>query len=297
MSRENLNDLIAFTVVAREQNFTRAAGQLKVTQSALSHAIRSLEKRLGVRLLTRTTRHVLPTAVGEKLLNSIIPHLDMINEAIASLNDYRDKPAGTIRISTDDLAIHNILWPKLKTFLVQYPDIHVELLDDYALTDIVADRIDAGTRLGEHLQNGMISVKIGPDIKFAVIGSPSYFQQNKIPQNPEELTHHRCINLRLPTYNNIYAWEFEKDNTTLKIQVNGQVTFSRVHDIIQASLDGFGLGYVPYEVVKHQIQSGKLISVLEDWLPFWAGYYLYYPSRHQHTQAFKLLIDALRYKD
>ncbi|MEN3929857.1 LysR family transcriptional regulator [Microvirga sp. W0021] len=296
MPRENLNDLAAFVLVARERNFTRAAAQIGVSQSALSHTIRGLETRLGVRLLSRTTRNVSLTEIGEKVLDSLGPRIDDINEQLELLWDLKEEIAGNIRISTTDFAINTILWPKLKPVLEQYPDIHLELFDDYALTDIVADRFDAGVRLGEQLQDGMISVRIGPDIRFAVVGSPSYFAKHPKPQTPQDLIDHVCINIRFPTHGNVYAWEFEKDGKELKVRVKGQLTFNRTYQSIEAALEGFGLAHVPLDTVESYIKSGRLISVLEDWFPPWDGHYLYYPSKKNHSKAFKIIIDALRHK-
>ncbi|UXN03391.1 MULTISPECIES: LysR family transcriptional regulator [unclassified Bartonella] len=296
MARENLNDLATFVVVAREKNFTRAAAQLGVSQSALSHTIRGLEERLGVRLLTRTTRSVTLTDVGAHLLSTLGTRIDDIHDEINLLGNFRDKPSGSIRISTTDYAINTILWPKLQKFCRQYPDIKIELIDDYRLTDIVSERYDAGTRLGEQLQNGMISVRIGPDIKFTVVGAPSYFAEHDKPKSPQDLIQHNCINMRFVSTGGIYAWEFEKDGHELAVRVEGQLIFNGSYHILEAAKKGFGLGHLPLDIAQEAIDKGELIPVLEDWFPPWQGYYLYYPSKRQHSMAFRLLVDALRYK-
>jgi DNA-binding transcriptional LysR family regulator len=296
MSRDNVNDLLAFLAVARERSFTPAAAQLGVSQSALSHTIRGLETRLGLRLLSRTTRSVAPTQAGERLLQTVGPRFDEINAELAALSELRDKPSGTIRITTIEHAAETILWPALKKLLPNYPDIHVELIIDYGLTDIVADRYDAGVRLGEQLAKGMIALPIGPDMRMVVVGAPSYFAVRSAPLRPEDLTAHACINLRLPTYGRIYAWEFEKDGRELNVQVDGQLVFNNLGLRVNAALDGLGLAYLPEDRVRSHIASGRLIQVLADWCPPFSGYHLYYQSRRQRTPAFTLLLDALRYR-
>ena len=292
----NLNDLLAFLAVARERSFTKAAAQLGVSQSALSQTIRQLEERLGLRLLTRTTRSVSPTEAGERLLRSVGPRLDEIEDEIEALSELREKPAGTIRITATDYAIDHVLWPKLERFLPKYPDIHVELSIDYGLTDIAAQAFDAGVRLGEQVARDMISVRIGPDIRFAVVGSRSYFRKNPIPQTPEDLVHHTCINLRLPTRGGLWAWEFEKDGQELRVRVEGQLVFNGINQVLNAAAAGFGLGYVPEDLAQSHLGTGRLVRVLEDWCPLWPGYHLYYPSRRQSSPAFALLVDALRHR-
>jgi DNA-binding transcriptional LysR family regulator len=296
MSRDNVNDLLAFLAVARERSFTRAAAQLGVSQSALSHTIRGLEARLGLRLLSRTTRSVAPTQAGERLLQTVGPRFDEINAELAALSELRDKPSGTIRITTIEHAAETILWPALRKFLPNYPDIHVELIIDYGLTDIVADRYDAGVRLGEQLAKGMIALPIGPDMRMVVVGAPSYFAGRSKPVRPEDLTAHTCINLRLPTYGRIYAWEFEKDGRELNVHVDGQLVFNNLGLRVNAALDGLGLAYLPEDRVQCDVASGRLIQVLADWCPPFSGYHLYYQSRRQRTSAFTLLLDALRYR-
>lgn len=291
-----LSDLVAFLAVARERSFTRAAAQLGVSQSALSHTIRGLEERLGIRLLTRTTRAVAPTEAGERLLSTIGPRLDEIDSELAAVTALRDKPAGTIRITTGEHAATNILWPKLREILPGYPDITVEVIVDYGLTDIVAERYDAGIRLGEHLAKDMIAVRIGPELRLIVVGSPAYFASHPAPLTPHDLVAHRCINTRLPTYGGLYAWEFEKDGRELKVRVEGQLVFNSPPQGLQAALDGFGLAFVMEDTARHLVDAGRLIEVLGDWCPPFSGYHIYYPSRRQASPALGVLVDALRYR-
>ncbi|ACS56545.1 MULTISPECIES: LysR family transcriptional regulator [Rhizobium] len=296
MPRPAVNDLIAFLAVARAQSFTKAAGKLGVSQSALSHTIRGLEERLGLRLLTRTTRSVAPTEAGERLLVSIGPRLDEIESELAALSAFREKPAGTIRINAGEHAADAVLWPALEKLLPDYPDINVEIIVDYGLTDIVAERYDAGVRLGEQVAKDMIAVRIGPDMRMAVVGSPAYFGTRPKPLTPQELTDHNCINLRLPTYGSVYAWEFEKDGRELRVRVEGQLVFNNIALRLNAVLAGLGLAYMPENLVDAHLADGRLVRVLEDWcLPF-SGYHLYYPSRRHTSPAFALLVDALRYR-
>ena len=297
MLRENLNDFLGFLAVAREGNFTKAAAKLGVSQSALSHAIRGLEARLGVRLLARTTRSVAPTGAGERLLRTIGPRFDEIETELAGLSDLREKPAGTIRITAGEHAAESVLWPTLEKLLPAYPDIKVELITDYGLTDIVAERYDAGVRLGEQVAKDMIAVRIGSDLRMAVVGSPSYFAQRPRPKKPQDLTDHNCINIRLPTRGGIYAWEFEKRGLALKVRVDGQLVFNNLAMRMNAVRAGLGLAYMPEDLVKTDIAQGRLIRVLDDWCAPFSGYHLYYPSRRQPVQAFALLVDALRYRD
>ena len=296
MSHGNASDLLAFVAVARERSFTRAAAKLGVSQSALSHTIRRFETRLGVRLLTRTTRSVSPTDAGERLFATVAPRFDEIEAELEALNAFRDKPAGTIRITTSEYAADEILWPALAKLLPQYPDITVEMIVDQGLTDIVAQRFDAGVRFGEQVAKDMIAVRIGPDIRMAVVGAPAYFAQRPAPRRPQELTEHNCINLRLPTYGGLYAWEFEKGRHALKVRVDGQLVFNRLTHILDAALAGIGLAYVPEAVAKPHLAHDRLKRVLEDWCPPFPGFHLYYPSRRQSSQAFSLLVDALRYR-
>lgn len=296
MRRDNVNDLTAFIAVAREGSFTKAAAQLGVSQSALSYTIRTLEARLGLRLLTRTTRSVSLTEAGERLLHSIGPRFDEIESEIAALSEMRDKPAGTIRITTVEHAAETILWPALAPLLAEYPDINVEIISDYGLKDIVADRYDAGVRLGEQVDKDMISLRIGPDFRIAVVGAPSYFEGRAKPAVPQDLIEHSCIKLRLPTHGAFYAWEFQKDSQELKVRIQGRTTFNTVGMMRQAALDGFGLAYLPEDQVDTAIEEGKLVRVLADWCPPRPAYHLYYPSRRQHSPAFALVIEALRYR-
>ncbi|WP_212627156.1 LysR family transcriptional regulator [Pseudomonas sp. PP3] len=296
MLRENANDLLAFLAVARERSFTKAAGKLGVSQSALSHTIRGLEARLGLRLLTRTTRSVSPTEAGQHLIDSVAPHFEEIEIGLAALSNLRDTPAGNIRINAVDHALEYILWPVLKPFLAQYPDISIEVSCDYRFVDIAAQGFDAGVRLGEDVAQGMIATRIGPDMRMAVVGSPAYFAHRTLPKTPRDLTDHQCNNLRLPTHGGLYAWEFEKGKESLKARVSGQVTFNGVYQLLTAALDGFGLSYIPEDLVAPHIADGRLVRVLEDWCPLFAGFHLYYPSRRQASPAFALLLEALRYR-
>jgi DNA-binding transcriptional LysR family regulator len=296
MPRANFNDLLAFIAIARARSFTRAAAQLGVSQSALSHTIRGLEARLGLRLLTRTTRSVSPTEAGERLLTSVAPRFEEIEAEVAALSELRDKPVGTIRITTHDHAADTILWPKLAKLLPDYPDIKVEIIIDYGLTDIAAERYDAGIRLGEQVAKDMIAVRIGPDMRMAVVGSPSYFSRRPPPQTPQDLAAHDCINLRLPTHGGLYAWEFERDGHELNVRVQGQLVFNSTPPMLRAALGGFGLAYVPEDLAQPHLAEGHLDRVLDDWCPPFPGYHLYYPSRRQSSPAFALLVDVLRYR-
>jgi len=296
MARENFNDLIAFVTVAREGSFTRAAAQLGVSQSALSHTIRGLETRLGLRLLTRTTRSVAPTEAGERLLATAAPRFDEIDAELAALSELREKPAGNIRISAADHAANSVLWPRLASFLPGYPDIKVEITINYGLIDIVAERFDAGVRLGDQVAKDMIAVRIAPDLRMAVVASPSYLCRRPAPQTPHELAAHDCINLRLPTHGGLYAWEFQKDGHGLNVRVQGQLVFNSSPAILRAALAGFGLAFVPEDMVRQDVAEGCLMRVLEDWCPDFPGYHLYYPSRRQAMPAFALLVEALRYR-
>jgi DNA-binding transcriptional LysR family regulator len=297
MPRENLNDLFAFVAVARERSFTRAAAKLGVSQSALSHTIRSIEERLGVRLLSRTTRSVAPTAAGERLLQTAGPRFEEIEAELQSLRALRDRPAGAIRITATDYAANTILWPKLAKLLPRYPDIKVEIDIEYGLTDIVAQRFDAGVRAGEQVAKDMIAVRIGPDLRMAVVGAPAYFRKRPEPKHPRDLIHHNCVNLRLMTLGGLYAWEFEKGSRQLNVRVDGQLTFNGSYQMLNAALAGFGLAYVPEDLIQAHIARGRLKRVLADWCAPYTGYHLYYPSRRQSSAAFALLVDALRYRD
>ena len=296
MPRENLNDLQAFLAVARERSFTRAAGQLGVSPSALSHTMRGLEERLGIRLLTRTTRNVAPTEAGERLLRTITPHFDGIHAGLDALTELREKPAGTIRITAGDHPTETILWPAIAKLLPDYPDVSVELYVDNALADIVGERFDAGVRLGEAVAKDMIAVAIGPPIRFVVVGAPSYFAERSEPRAPHDLAGHRCINWHLPTRGGHYAWEFEKDGRELKVRVEGQLAFNDIALVRRAALAGLGLAFIPVDYVASDLREGGLIQVLDDWCPPFPGYHLYYPSRRQQSPAFALVVEALRYR-
>ncbi|TAL96759.1 MAG: LysR family transcriptional regulator [Paraburkholderia sp.] len=295
MARENLNDLLAFVAVAREQSFTRAAAKLGVSQSALSHTIRALESRLGLRLLTRTTRSVSPTPAGERLLATVGPRFDEIDEELAALTELRDKPAGTIRITTDEHAASTILQPKLAQLLPDYPDIKVEIVIDFGLIDIVAQRYDVGVRLGDQVAKDMIAVRIAPDMRMTVVGAPSYFANRTRPKTPQDLTGHNCINLRLPTHGGLFAWEFIKAGHEVRVRVEGQLVFNGTNPMLQAALSGCGLAYIPADLAQPYIAEGRLKPVLKDWCPVFPGYHLYYPSRRQSSRALGVLVDALRH--
>ena len=295
MARENFNDLQAFLLVARSRSFTKAAAQLGVSPSALSHSMRGLEERLGIRLLTRTTRSVSPTEAGERLLNTVGPRFEEVEAELAALNELRQKPAGTIRITAGDHPAVTILWPKLSKTLAKYPDIKVEVSMEGGLVDIAAERFDAGVRLGEQVAKDMVSVRIGPDIRFAVVGTKSYFAKHPIPKTPQDLIAHSCINLRLRTHGGLWAWEFERNGRELKARVDGQLIFNNIFQVRDAALDGFGLAYVPEDLAQPFVSKGQLVWVLQEWSPPWSGYHLYYPSRRQSSPAFALLVDALRH--
>ena len=297
MQRGHLNDLLAFVAVGRERSFTNAAAKLGVSQSALSHTIRELEARLGIRLLTRTTRSVSPTEAGERLLRTAAPRLEEIEAEIAAISELREKPAGTIRITATDYAADTILWPKLVKFLRLYVDIKVEIIIDYGLTDIVAQRFDAGVRAGEQVAKDMIAVRIGPDMRMAVVGARTYFRSRSEPKKPQDLIGHNCINLRLPTHGGLYAWEFGKGTRELKVRVEGQLVFNGTFQMLNAALAGFGLAYVPEDLAQPHLSKGSLKRVLEEWCPPYPGYHLYYPSRRQSSAAFAMLVDALRHRD
>jgi DNA-binding transcriptional LysR family regulator len=296
MQREDLVDLNAFLTVAKEQSFTRAAAKLGTSQSALSHTMRRLEARLGVRLLTRTTRSVAPTEAGERLLDTLKPALDSIGAKLTSLGELREKPAGTIRITTGEHAATTVLWPALEKLLPNHPDIHVELSIDSGLTDIVTERFDAGVRLGEALAKDMVAARIGPDLRMAIVGSPAYFETRPMPRTPQDLGDHQCINLRMLSAGGFYAWELEKDGREVRVRVEGQLAFNNIGMIICAATAGLGLGFVMEDQVEGHLAEGRLVRVLKEWCPSFAGYHLYYPSRRQPSAAFTLLVEALRYR-
>ena len=294
MLRENASDLLAFLAVARERSFTKAAAKLGVSQSALSHTIRALEARLGLRLLTRTTRSVSPTEAGEHLLQTVGPRFEEIEQELAALSNLRETPAGKIRISATDHSLDWLLRPVLKTFLPQYPDIAVEVCCDYGFVDIAGQGFDAGVRLGEDVAQGMIATRIGPDMRMAVVGSPAYFATRSAPDTPRDLTGHACNNLRLPTNGGLYTWEFEKDGESLNVRVSGQITLNGVYPLLDAALDGFGLSYIPENLVAPLLAEGRLVQVLADWCPYYPGLHLYYPSRRHVPSPLKAFIDFAR---
>jgi DNA-binding transcriptional LysR family regulator len=296
MQRGKLDTLLAFLAVARECSFTRAAAQLGVSQSTLSHTIRELEERIGVRLLTRTTRSVSPTEAGERLLRNIGPRFEEIEAELDALSDLREKPAGTVRITVGDHPYKTVLWPKLAKLLRAYPDIKLDIVIENGLTDIAAERFDAGVRLGEQVAKDMIAVRIGPDVRFAVVGAKSYFAKRRPPATPQELTGHTCINLRLPTHGGLWAWDFERDGRELKVRVEGQIILNGIFQVLDAAVDGFGLAYVPQDLAEPHLKSGRLMRVLDEWCPPWPGYHLYYPSRRQTSPAFGLVVDSLRHR-
>lgn len=297
MPKENLNDLHAFVAVARERSFTRAAAQLGMSRSALSHAMLALEARIGVRLLTRTTRSVSTTEAGTRLLNAVASRLDEIELELGALSEMRDKPAGTVRITTHDHAIVTVLWPRLLPLLREHPDIHIEFSVDYGMTDIAAHRFDAGVRSGDRVDKDMIAARIAPNLRMAVGGSSAYLDGRPLPVTPHELTAYRCINLRLPTHGGLYAWEFEKGDQQINVRVEGQATFNNTFLMVQAALDGMGLTYAPLDMLQPHFESGRLLPVLQDWWPEFTGYHIYYPSRRQLPQALALVIETLRWRE
>jgi DNA-binding transcriptional LysR family regulator len=296
MARDGINDLSVFLAIAREQSFTRAAAKLGVSPSALSHSVRLLEERLGIRLLTRTTRRVSVTEAGEKLLKSIQPHFDGIETALSQLTELRDKPAGLVRITAGEHAASSIIWPTIQRLLPEYPDIKFEITSESALTDIVAERYDAGVRLGEQLDADMVAVRISPEMRMVTAASPEYFERHGKPETPQDLTSHACINLRLPTYGGYLVWEFEKDGREVKVRVDGPLAFNNSVIAMRAACAGAGIGHFLEDHALDDIKAGRLVPVLDDWSPPFAGYHLYYPSRRQMSPAFAVVVDALRYR-
>lgn len=296
MLREEMADLTAFVVVAEQRSFTKAAAMLGMSQSALSQIVRRLEQRLGLRLLTRTTRSVAPTEAGERLLETLVPALDQLDASVAALSELREKPAGTIRITSVEHAAKTIIWPALKRLIADYPDISIEISLDYGLVDIVAERFDAGVRLGEQVAKDMIAVRIAPDMQMAVVGSPAYFAKRSPPVIPQDLVRHSCINLRLPTSGGMYVWVFEKKGDVVRVRTQGPLVFNTIDLILDAALEGFGLGYLPMDQVQHHLKSGRLVTALDKWCPKLSGYHLYFPTRKQPHPAFSLLVEALRYR-
>ncbi|MBQ4782595.1 LysR family transcriptional regulator [Pectobacterium versatile] len=292
--KRNFNDLLSFVTVAREGSFTRAAAQLGVTQPALSQAITGLENRMQIRLLTRTTRSVSPTVAGERLLQAIGNRFDEIEAELDNLTELRDKPAGTVRITCGPNVLRTTLLPKLLPLLREYPDIKLEFDANHGFRNIVADRFDAGVRLGEAIDKDMIAVPIGQPLRMAAVGSPDYFAKHPIPDTPHELTQHQCINQRMVTSGGLYVWDFDQDGGDLNVRVDGQLTFNTSEHIVEAALAGFGIAFLPEEELSPHIEEGRLIRVLEPWCAPFSGYYLYYPSRKQPSPAFSLVVDALR---
>jgi DNA-binding transcriptional LysR family regulator len=294
---QGFDELAVFAAVAKERSFTRAGAKLGVSPSALSQTIKGLEGRLGVRLLTRTTRSVAPTEAGDRLLQTIAPRFEEIEQALVALAELRERPAGTIRITAGEHAARSVLQPGLARLLPDYPDIRVEIVVDYGLVDIVAEGFDAGVRLGEQVAKDMIAVRIGPDMRMAVVASPAYFARRQKPLTPQDLTDHNCINMRLPTYGGLFAWEFEKEGREVNVRVDGQLVFNTIRQRLDSALQGLGLAYMPEDVAAPCVASGDLIRVLEDWCPPFSGYHLYYPSRRHASPAFSLLVEALRQND
>lgn len=297
MLRQNINDLLSFIAVAREGSFTRAASQLGVSQSALSHAVKGLEGRMDVRLLTRTTRKVVPTSAGERLLQRVAPLFETAEDELAALLEDRDRPTGNFRITTTDHGLSTVLQSRLTDLLLDYPDISVEIVSDYALADIVGDKFDAAVRLGEHAADGMIAVRVGPDFRMLAVAAPAYLARRGVPKIPQDLTSHNCINLRLPTHGGLYAWEFEKDGGEVRVRVEGQMIVNSIGPCVDAALQGLGIAYVPEGLVRTHLAEGRLRAVLEDWSPPFPGYFLCYPHRRQSSAAFSLIVEALRYRD
>ena len=296
MPNESFNDLAAFAMVAKERSFTRAAAKLGVSQSALSQTVRALEERLGLRLLTRTTRSVAPTEAGARLLQTVAPRFEEIQAELAALSELREKPAGTVRITAGEHPAISVLQPALKRFLPDYPDIKVEIIVDYGLTDIVAAGYDAGVRMGEQVAKDMIAVRIGPEMRMAVVGSPAYFELHPRPRTPQDLMAHKCISMRLPTYGGLFPWGLEKDGREVKVRGEGQLVFNNLAMRLHSALDGLGVAYMPEDQVLPHVAEGRLIRVLEDWCPYFPGYHLYYPSRRHSSPALALLADVLRHR-
>ncbi|MBA8820910.1 LysR family transcriptional regulator [Ochrobactrum sp. P6BS-III] len=296
MEKTDFNQLTWFRVVAEERSFTKAAAKIGVAQSTLSYAIKQLEAGMGIRLLTRTTRNVTTTPAGKRLLDTITPRMAEIEEEIAALMTFRDKPSGSIRLTLSDHALESAVWPKLKPVLRDYPDITVELILDSTFRNIVEEGFDAGVRLGESVEKDMIAVRIGPDWRLVAVAAPEYLTQYGMPEHPQDLVRHRCINMRHESAGGLYAWEFEKDGQELRVRVRGQLAFNNSYAMIDAAVSGYGIAYVPDNIVEQHVASGELIQVLDDWSPLFDGYFLYYPSRRQNLPAFKVIIDALRYR-
>ncbi len=296
MRRDEMADLTAFVVVAEARSFTRAAGKLGLSQSALSQIVRRLEERLGVRLLARTTRSVAPTDAGQRLVDQLSPMLHELDQSIADLSEFRDKPAGTIRITTVEHAAKTVLNPAMAKLLGEYPDISVEITVDYGLADVVTDRFDAGVRLGEHVARDMIAMRISDDIPMCIVGTPDYFKLHTVPQTPKDLAEHRGINLRLPSSETLYAWPLVQNGEEMRVRVDGPLVFNTIDLIRDATLNGLGIACLPEDQVADALADGRLVKVLADAVPPLPAYHLYYPSRRHHSPAFKLFLDAVRYR-
>lgn len=296
MPKQDFNDLLWFLAVARELSFTKAAAKLGISQSTLSHTIKRLETHMGIRLLTRTTRNVALTEAGAKLRETLAPRIDEIDADIAALMALRDKPTGTIRITLSEHAMESVVWPKLRPVLKSYPDIKLELSLDAGFRNIVEDGFDAGVRLGESVEKDMIAVRIGPDWRLVAVASPDYFAAHPKPRHPKELVGHTCINMRQSTAGGLYAWEFGKGSQELRVKVSGQLTINNPDAMIDAVLNGYGIAYLPENIVAEHIKSGELVQVLDDWSPLFDGYFIYYPSSRQNSAAFKVIVDALRHR-
>ena len=296
MARDNINDILVFLAVARERSFTRAAAQLGMTQSALSHIIRGLEERLGVRLLTRTTRSVSPTEAGERLLQNVGPRLEEIEAEIAAISDLGDKPAGLVRITAVDNVIDNVLWPRLAPIMPQYPDLHLEMSSDYRMVDIAAERYDIGVRFGDQVEKDMVAVRLTPDMGTMIVGAPAYFAHRPMPGSIQDLMKHNCIGLRLATSGGVYAWELAQEGRAIEFRPRGQLIFNTVYPMVNAALSGCGLAFLTEDLVGHHIRAGRLVSVMPDWCPPFPGLHAYYPSRRHSSRALALVIDAIRYK-
>ncbi len=294
--RENFQDLLYFIAIAKDRSFTRAAAKLNISQSALSHAIRGLETRMGVRLLTRTTRSVAPTEAGEQLLRTIAPRFEEIEAEMKAVGELRDKPAGTIRITAIDFAIDKYIWPRVAPLLTQYPDLRVEMIVDYGLSNIVADRFDIGVRHGDQVEKDMVAARITPDVKMCIVGHPAYLKGRTAPRTPQDLLSHHCITLRLTSSGGIYAWELQKGKRQIQARVDGRSTFNGVYQMINAALSGAGLAFVPVELAQAHIERGELVSVMEDWCPLFPGLHAYYPSRRASSRALSVVIDAIRHR-
>lgn len=294
MTRDSISDLLAFMAIARERSFTRAAAQLGMSQSSLSHTIRDLEARLGVRLLTRTTRSVAPTEAGERLMQTVAPRLDDITAEVAAVSQLSDKPAGTIRITAIDHAVDTVLWPRLRPLMAQYPDLKIEISADYRLVDLVAERFDIGVRWGDQVAKDMVAVRLAPDQRMVIVGTPAYFEAHGTPTTPQELLAHNCITLRLASGGGRYAWELENGARELQVQVGGQATFNGVYQMLNAALTGNGLAFVPEDLAQPHVLAGRLQAVLADWCPVFPGFHAYYPSRRQAARILTLVVDALR---